>query len=239
MGQSNAAGIFHATIWSSSSPPQLATSNMVHFLESQLASHAPFSLEQHHRKPWILFTQRRDAASRQPAHAPVSHDFQPFTRCDARSRSKRLSFVPLGLMPNLESIMNSLTDKDWGWRPFLFLRPRRDEDICNITLLKMAACFGPLIAALVLAVRFLMREPISIASAGVCLVVCCTAFFVGYRSSFAISWNRRARRLPSSEAPVHAKTWPKDAANHWPTQAQVLLAPPIHPAATRAFARGR
>jgi hypothetical protein len=109
-------------------------------------------------------------------------------------------------MPQLEDIMNSMTDKDWGWRPFLFLRPRRDEDICNITLLKMAACFGPLIAALVLVVRFLLREPISAASAGVCIIACCIAFFVAYKFSFAISWNRRARRLRSSEAPLNAKT---------------------------------
>jgi hypothetical protein len=108
-------------------------------------------------------------------------------------------------MPRLEVIMNSLTDKDWGWQPFLFLRPRRDEDIDNSTLLKMSLCYGPLIAALVLVVRFILREPVTISSAAICVLFCCAAFFIGYKFTFAISWNRRARRLRSSESPPSAK----------------------------------
>ena len=102
--------------------------------------------------------------------------------------------------------MNSLTDKDWGWWPFLFLRPRKEADIDNVLLLKMACCFGPLVTAFVLFVRFTLREPITTASAGVCVVGCSIAFFIGYKLTFAIFWNRRARRLRLSEAPSDAET---------------------------------
>src|SRR5437899_79633 len=99
-------------------------------------------------------------------------------------------------MGRLEDTMNWLTDQDWGWRPFLFLRPRKDQDMDNATLLKIACCGGPATGGLVLlSLRVLFRRSITMSIALNCIVACSIAFFLAYKFTFAVYWNRRARRL--------------------------------------------
>ena len=54
----------------------------------------------------------------------------------------------------IENMMNWLTDQDWGWRTFPFLRPDKDRDMRNAFLLKMALCYGSILAVLLSAAIF-------------------------------------------------------------------------------------
>ncbi len=103
-------------------------------------------------------------------------------------------------MAHLEEFMNSLTDQDWGWRPLQFLRPPKDQDMGNAVLLKMACCFGPVTGVVALLVVFLFSHRITARGAMLCIFGCSVLFFVGYKWTFAIFWNRRAERIRSSNA---------------------------------------
>jgi hypothetical protein len=102
-------------------------------------------------------------------------------------------------------MMNWLTDQDWGWRPFLFLRPGRDRDMRNPLLLKMALCYGSTLAVLLLLLRFSVEHTITAASTVAVVFFCWIGFFLGYKFTFAIFWNRRARRLRTLGADTNAK----------------------------------
>jgi hypothetical protein len=52
-------------------------------------------LQQHYRKPKILFTQSLAGADREPPYYPAVHEFNPSNRSHARSRSPRLSLFSL------------------------------------------------------------------------------------------------------------------------------------------------
>ena len=101
--------------------------------------------------------------------------------------------------------MNSLTDQNWGWRPFLFLRPDKNQDISNAVLLKMSFYFGSSVAVLLLLLRFLIERTITPVSIAAVVLGCWLAFFLAYKFTFAIFWNRRARRLRTLEAHTNAK----------------------------------
>ena len=101
--------------------------------------------------------------------------------------------------------MNSLTDQDWGWRPFLFLRPDKEQDMTNTLLLKMTFCFGSSLAALLLLLRWLVEHTITPACIAAVVVGCWVGFLLAYKFTFAIFWNRRARRLRTLHAEPGAK----------------------------------
>src|SRR4051812_10461480 len=103
-------------------------------------------------------------------------------------------------MSRFENIMNSLTDQDWGWRPFLFLRPHKHQDIDNVVLLKMTSCFGPAAGCLALLAFFILTRSVTPRDAILCIAGGSIAFFIGYKFTFAIFWNRRAKRLRSVDA---------------------------------------
>jgi len=105
-------------------------------------------------------------------------------------------------MSKLENFMNRLTDMDSGWWPFLRLRPEMDQPIDNRLLLKMSICYGPLygvILSLVVIPRISVLSWLTVA-AGVLLNIALftVLFFAFYKYTFAIFWNRRARRLQDS-----------------------------------------
>lgn len=105
-------------------------------------------------------------------------------------------------MRKLEDFMNQLTDMDWGWWPVLFLRPPKDRDIGNVVMLKMTLWFGTLVG---LAVWLIPTRgaPGLTATEIVRLILCAwVAFFLGYKFTFAIFWNRRAKRLRSTKLPL-------------------------------------
>lgn len=98
-------------------------------------------------------------------------------------------------MQKLEGFMNSLTDQDWGWWPVVSLRPPKDRDIDNLTLLKMTCFFGPAMGLVMLLFRVRSLEALTLQRIVLHLVLGCVAFFILYKLSFAFFWNRRARRL--------------------------------------------
>lgn len=97
-------------------------------------------------------------------------------------------------MRKLEQLMKWLTDMDWGWWPVVHLRPRKERDIDNSVLLKMTAWFGTWlgIIAIVLQRRGDILSPGNVA---VRVVAGWVAFFFIYKFTFAICWNKRAKRL--------------------------------------------
>jgi hypothetical protein len=104
-------------------------------------------------------------------------------------------------MRTLEDFMNKLTDMDSGWWPFLYLRPSKDEEIDNATLLKMAICFGPLYGSLLASLAWFITRQFSPWAIVGNIVFMSIAFFLIYKFTFAIFWNRRVRRMRASSAP--------------------------------------
>jgi hypothetical protein len=89
------------------------------------------------------------------------------------------------MIDNIESFMNQLSDMDWGWWPFLFLRPDKTEDMTTLLVAKMSLYYG-LPIGVVLALLFWEWWSIPF------MII---FFFVFYRITFAATWNRRAQRL--------------------------------------------
>ena len=106
-------------------------------------------------------------------------------------------------MQEIESLMNSLTDMDWGWWPVVHLRPAKDENIDNSTLLKITPVFGTFAAIVVV---FTGNIPMTFISMLICLTSCWVVFFLAYKFTFAIAWNSRAARLREANNET-AKKW--------------------------------
>lgn len=98
-------------------------------------------------------------------------------------------------MQQLEDFVNSLTDQNWGWWPVLSLRPPKDSDIDNLTLLKMTCFLGPATGLVMLLFRVRNLEALTLQRIALHVVLGCAIFFVLYKFTFAFFWNRRARRL--------------------------------------------
>ena len=75
----------------------------------------------------------------------------------------------------------------------------------NAVLLKMSFCFGSSLAVLLLLLRFLAEHTVSRASIAAVVFGCWVGFFLAYKFTFAIFWNRRAKRLRSLGAHTNAK----------------------------------
>jgi hypothetical protein len=95
----------------------------------------------------------------------------------------------------LESLANWLSDQNWGWWPFLALRPPKDKPMDSWLVAKLCLCFAPLYwIVLLVGVPWAthswtsgLRFP-ELAAASL-------ALFLFYRLTFALCWNRRALRL--------------------------------------------
>jgi ABC-type uncharacterized transport system permease subunit len=98
-------------------------------------------------------------------------------------------------MQKIEEQMNRLTDMDAGWWPFLHLRPEQDQEMDNAKLLHMSIYFGPFYGViLALAISFALGSFSAVASLA-CVAATTLYFFFAYKFTFALFWNRRARRL--------------------------------------------
>jgi hypothetical protein len=94
-------------------------------------------------------------------------------------------------------IANRFTDADWGWWPYVFLRPSQAQEITNQHLAKMSLFYGLTYGVLVVAIRLLRGYPpefVSICTIMLCMIL---GFFVFYKFTFAWCWNSRARQLRS------------------------------------------
>lgn len=99
--------------------------------------------------------------------------------------------------------MNLLTDMDWGWWPVLFLRPPKDRDIDNVVLLKLTLWFGTLVGLAVCLIPIRGAPGLTAAEIARLFLCAWVVFFLGYKFTFAIFWNRRARRLRNTNLPQH------------------------------------
>lgn len=102
-------------------------------------------------------------------------------------------------MDDFERIVNGLSDDDKGWWPFLFVRPELHEKMTDARVLLLAALYGVFVGVLAnVATRFFPHAtPMSPLAFPLLTTL---SFFVVYRFSFAVFWNRRAARLAESGA---------------------------------------
>ncbi|MBI4814870.1 MAG: hypothetical protein HY791_01350 [Deltaproteobacteria bacterium] len=106
--------------------------------------------------------------------------------------------VLVKVLLQVEHIANRLTDMDWGWWPFLHLRPRPERPMTSAHVAKMSLHFGPILGLFLAA---LLPNPSGIGKVSwtaLHLALACLYFFVFYRLTFAYCWNRRADRLTGS-----------------------------------------
>ena len=99
------------------------------------------------------------------------------------------------MIDQIESFMNILTDMDWGWWPVLSLRPPKDRDIDNQTLVKLTLVFGSIVGFIFLLIVLTSTGTITLGSFLVSVVSGWLLYFGVNKFTFAYFWNRRARRL--------------------------------------------
>lgn len=104
------------------------------------------------------------------------------------------------MLDAIERAMNGLSDTDWGWYPFLHLRPAQSESMTTTHVACMAVRFGPLVGAVAAAAAMIRKGGTEHAldTFGGSVFAATLFFFVVYRPTFAVAWNRRASRLRGS-----------------------------------------
>jgi hypothetical protein len=99
---------------------------------------------------------------------------------------KIFSFIP--------AVHNWISDKDFIWWPFSFLKPSPATPITFQLTLQMTACFGGL--SFIMYVGFTLFHGIfSLSSAFYTLILCLVGFFSWFNLITKPLWNYRARRL--------------------------------------------
>ncbi len=91
--------------------------------------------------------------------------------------------------------MNKLTDMDWGWWPFLSLKPKQTEHITSGLLFKMTIYYGLTYGVLIYFITMPKEEHFSMIDFVVFMFIVFVVFFILYKFTFAYYWNRRADRL--------------------------------------------
>jgi hypothetical protein len=105
----------------------------------------------------------------------------------------------------LEDAVNALSDMDSGWWPFLFLRPQQDERMTNLRVLMLSLLYGVMGGMLAnIALRITGEGDASHVHFLTFPAGATLGFFVIYRLTFALCWNRRADRL----VPVRIRSAP-------------------------------
>lgn len=97
---------------------------------------------------------------------------------------------------NTEDFMNSLTDSDWAWLPFTFLRPAKETFMTNRYILKISLYYVPLYVSVIFLSSFYNKGVrVDITTLIFSIIIFTSLFFVIYRFTFARYWNQRANRL--------------------------------------------
>lgn len=106
-------------------------------------------------------------------------------------------------MSSLEDAMNRVSDLDAGWWPFLSQRPPKEVPIDDARLFGITVRFGPLYGALVTAMAMAIGAfEASLPMAAIGIAWFSVLFYLSYKFSFAVFWNRRARRLQAQADPA-------------------------------------
>lgn len=94
----------------------------------------------------------------------------------------------------LAAFHNWVSDKDFVWWPFSFLRPPRHEEITFKTASIMGCCFGGL-TFIFFTVFSLVNNILSPGNLMMMFLSCFGGFFLWFHTITRPLWNRRARRL--------------------------------------------
>lgn len=111
-------------------------------------------------------------------------------------------------MEGIEQFLNRLSDQDWNWWPCLSLRPAPDEPMTTKLVAQITLIYGPVAglacSAIVIGWLSLAFGPLGFHEAmRIALLLTSTlmvTFFIGYRSTVVVAWNRRAARLLTDPA---------------------------------------
>ncbi len=105
----------------------------------------------------------------------------------------------------IEEAVNEVSDRDWTWWPFLFLRPGKDEDLSLARVVSVSVLYGLPASVLLAFGVFFARGPatseVLIAAAAFPLLF----LFIG-SVIVAPMWNRRAARLRARAASSDGST---------------------------------
>jgi hypothetical protein len=103
-------------------------------------------------------------------------------------------------LSSIEDRLNWLSDQDWGWWPFLSLRPPRTQPIGLGRLLQIVLVFGTMGAAPMTLLACLIGPSLTFGVVWKGVVAFYLLVLLIYGGSFALAWNRRARRLAAPTA---------------------------------------
>lgn len=95
-------------------------------------------------------------------------------------------------MDEFENVANWVSDMDQQWWPFLFMRPSPEQSMTSLRVAALAALYGVFLGTAVNALVALSGQSVNPL---VFPLFSTAAFFVVYRFTFALAWNRRAARL--------------------------------------------
>ncbi|MBX3229857.1 MAG: hypothetical protein KIT84_05940 [Labilithrix sp.] len=97
-------------------------------------------------------------------------------------------------LEHLENAVNEVSDKDWSWWPFLWLRPEKHEPMTLTRLATVAFLFGAPIGAFLTVVGAMVNPEAKYAAPVLLAIFPLLLFFV---ASVVVGpmWNRRAERL--------------------------------------------
>lgn len=98
-------------------------------------------------------------------------------------------------------IMNSMTDMDWGWWPFLFLRPKKDEFMTSRIVAKMSLYYGTFYG--IFLGLYIYKTTNSLPLSALSIPKFIVLFFLVYRLTYAIFWNIRVKELAKTKKPDH------------------------------------
>jgi hypothetical protein len=100
-----------------------------------------------------------------------------------------------------ENAVNTLSDMDSGWWPFLFLRPAQEDRITNLRVAALSLLYG-LTGGMLANIALRLSGEDAREAAHLTFftfpVAATLGFFVIYKLTFACCWNRRAARLVPS-----------------------------------------
>lgn len=91
---------------------------------------------------------------------------------------------------------NWISDKDFIWWPFSFLRPEKNQPITMMLVLQMAGCFAGL-GTLMFTAFAIANSIFTFSSMLQTLVLSFVLFFLWFSLVTRTFWNRRAHKLSS------------------------------------------
>jgi hypothetical protein len=100
----------------------------------------------------------------------------------------------MALTTRLDDFINRLNDQDWGWWPFVRLRPPKHERITTGRLAVMSLVYGFVIGAVAIVLLARLGRA-SWSDSPRVVIASMLLFFGGWGAIFRPSWNRRAKRL--------------------------------------------